>query len=46
MLITDELLTMRIRTPLYTVPGKMTEARVDITICSQCSTIVGLGRKM
>ncbi|MFX1321768.1 MAG: hypothetical protein ACFFAQ_08990, partial [Promethearchaeota archaeon] len=46
MLMTDEILTMRIRTPLYTVPGKITEVRLDISICSQCRTIVGLGRKM
>jgi hypothetical protein len=46
LLRTDELLTLRIRTPLYVLPGKKTEARLDISICSQCRTIVGLGRKM
>jgi hypothetical protein len=46
LLRTDDLLTMRIRTPLYVNTRKITEARLDISICSQCRTIIGLGRKM
>ena len=46
MLKTDELLTMRIKTPLYVLPDKITEVRLDISICSQCRTIIGLGRKI
>ncbi|MFX1281748.1 MAG: hypothetical protein ACFFA3_20535 [Promethearchaeota archaeon] len=46
MLKTDDLLTMRIRTPLYVLPEKTTDVRLDISICSQCRTIIGLGRKI
>ncbi len=46
LLMTDDLLTLRIRTPLYVNPRKKTQARLDISVCSQCNTIVGLGRKM
>ena len=46
LLKTDELLTLRLRTPLYVLPGKKNKARLDVSVCSQCNTIVGIGRKM
>lgn len=45
MLRTNELLSMRIRTPIYIHAGKTAEVSLDMSVCTKCNTIVGITRK-
>jgi len=45
VLRTSDLLTMRIKTPIYVQPGKIAEVSLDMSVCSQCNTIIGITRK-
>ena len=45
MLSTDNLLTMRIKSPFYVHAQKSTEISLEVSVCSQCNTIIGINRK-
>ncbi|MBY9016431.1 MAG: hypothetical protein KGD68_12120 [Candidatus Lokiarchaeota archaeon] len=45
LLRTNDILTMRIKTPTYINAEKTTEVSVDMSVCSQCNTIIGITRK-
>jgi len=45
LLRTDDILTMRIRTPFYVHSEKITEVSLHVSVCSQCNTIIGINRK-
>ncbi|MFX1478802.1 MAG: hypothetical protein ACFFCI_11790 [Promethearchaeota archaeon] len=45
MLSSDDLLTMRIKSPFYVHAQKITEVSLDVSVCSQCNTIIGINRK-
>jgi len=45
LLRTNDLLTMRIKTPTYIHSKKTAEVSIDVSVCSQCNTIIGITRK-
>ena len=45
MLRSDDLLTMRVKSPFYVHAQKITEVSLDVSVCSQCNTIIGINRK-
>ena len=45
LLKTDDILTMRVRTPFYVHAEKVTEVSLHVSVCSQCNTIIGINRK-
>ena len=42
---TSNLLTMRIKSPIYINALKTAEVSLDVSVCSQCNTIIGITRK-
>ena len=42
---TDDILTMRIRTPFYVHSEKVVEASLNMSLCSHCNTIIGINKK-
>jgi len=45
LLRTDDLLTMRIRTPFFVHSAKVVEVSLHVSLCSHCNTIIGINRK-
>ena len=45
LLRTKDLLTMRIKSPIYIHSQKTAEVSLDVSVCSQCNTIIGITRK-
>ena len=45
LLSTKNLLTMRIKSPIYIHSQKTAEVSIDVSVCSQCNTIIGITRK-
>jgi len=45
LLRTNDILTMRIKTPTYINAETTTEVSIDVSVCSQCNTIIGITRK-
>ncbi|MHA2289120.1 MAG: hypothetical protein ACXABG_10070 [Promethearchaeota archaeon] len=45
ILKTNDLNTMRVKTPIYINPQKTAEVSLDLSVCSQCNTIIGITRK-
>ena len=45
LLTTDDILTMRVRTPFYVHSQKVAEVSLHVSVCSQCNTIIGINRK-
>ena len=45
LLTTDDILTMRIRTPFLVNSTKLAEVSLHVSVCSQCNTIIGITRK-
>jgi len=42
----DDILTMRLITPVYIKPGVVKETKIEVHVCNQCHTILGSGAKM
>ena len=45
LLITRDLITMRIKTPIFVHSAKTGEVSLDMSVCSHCNTIIGITRK-
>ena len=45
ILKTKDLITLRIKTPIFVHSGKTGEVSLDMSVCSQCNTIIGITRK-
>ena len=45
LLSTKDLLTMRIKTPIYIHSQKTAQVSLDVSVCSHCNTIIGITRK-
>ncbi|MFX0077572.1 MAG: hypothetical protein ACFE96_19170 [Candidatus Hermodarchaeota archaeon] len=45
ILTTDDIVTMRIKTPIFVYTGKTAEISLDMSVCNQCNTIIGITRK-
>lgn len=45
LLRTDDILTMRVRTPFLVSSAKLAEVSLHVSVCSQCNTIIGINRK-
>jgi hypothetical protein len=42
---TNDLLTLRVKTPIYINAEKTAQVSLDLSVCSQCNTIIGITRK-
>ena len=45
LLKTQDLITMRIKTPIFVHSAKTGEISIDMSVCSHCNTIIGITRK-
>lgn len=45
LLTTNDILTMRVRTPFYVHAQKVAEVSLHVSVCPQCNTILGINRK-
>ena len=45
LLITRDLITMRIKTPIFVHSAKTGEVSLDMSVCSHCNAIIGVTRK-
>ncbi len=45
LLRTEDILTMRVRTPFLVSSTKLAEVSLHVSVCSQCNTIIGINRK-
>lgn len=45
ILKTNDIVTLRIKTPIFVHSSKTGEVSLDMSVCSQCNTIIGITRK-
>jgi hypothetical protein len=45
LLKAHDLITMRVKTPIFVHSAKTGEVSLDMSVCSHCKTIIGITRK-